>query len=606
LKTLTSERTNSYNKQEKEEYFNRLAMAVRQADEFRLTTAVADKARKLLDEYIEQRMDKDTKRKLENSLKSKVKRELEEALAQSDEHGYRTTLTRSCRAMLEKVNDAEAALGVSIDNVCEEDLIRSLEMAHDFKYDSPTVQVARRLLDDILHCNSLLDQGKTKKNHEILEEAIGFADQINLNTQHVNEAKGLYGRIMDCRAKLEVALRLVNRIELESALAIANGFEYDAPLVHDCSTLLHRVLRIEEVCEEASRTLEEDMVRTVANAANEIKMDSQYIQFFNGLVTGDYDHFLSEQFKKAKENNNPHRAIRIAMKRKDILVKQNAHNFKLSKYNKLKTPEGWARQKWFGNKEKIALGMLKHNSNTIHSPLLVPTSSNQSNKQRSREVVKSSKHAHATILKFCGFKKGKKLEKLVCEMIANGLRLPEIRVELYIQIMKTCTVIPPDLQKKNPNGVTKAIELMAFLLSFIPPPLDFEDYLECWIRDKNYASFCEKWKMTGLIRRIVYLGQKQSPKEEICTNLSSYLVGENRQRGFSEPPLPDNYNDLKQPFSGSGYNVGGGGEGLYPNQGPSEPVKESVWRPIVDEESGDTYFYNEETGESCWEIPEGE
>jgi hypothetical protein len=47
---------------DKEEYFDRLAMAVRQADEFRIKSPEAEKARKMLDEFVEARMDPATKR----------------------------------------------------------------------------------------------------------------------------------------------------------------------------------------------------------------------------------------------------------------------------------------------------------------------------------------------------------------------------------------------------------------------------------------------------------------------------------------------------------------------------------------------------------------
>jgi myosin heavy subunit len=161
----------------KEEYFDRLAMAVRQADEFRLKTPTSDKARKLLDDYIEARMDPNTKRLLEEAVRTMEKPKLEKALSEAALHGYRTSLTRKCSELLEQVSDAEAALTASIEQVSLEMLEKSLEMCAEFGYTGGKHGEAKQLCDDIKRYTSELESAKASKDHVVLQSALDGAGQ---------------------------------------------------------------------------------------------------------------------------------------------------------------------------------------------------------------------------------------------------------------------------------------------------------------------------------------------------------------------------------------------------------------------------------------------
>jgi len=648
LRKIVAENLSSKSAAEKEDYFDRLAACVRNADEFRLATPDAERARKTLDDYIEQRMDPQTKALLEEAIRTKEKATLERALTVSAQNGYRTGLTRKCSELLEKVSDCEAALSASVEQVDEEMLGMALGMADEFQYNSGQVQAARQLLTEIQTVTQQLQGAKGSMDHVLLQEGLNRASAIQLNTLIVNECRALYQKVMDTRAQLEAAIASVEQSALEAALASASSFGYNSVLTQAADELRYRVSRINEITNEASATLEEDQVRTCVQAGREINMATSYLQYFATLVDGPYDTFLEAQEAKAKERSDHERAIRIQIKRRDILVKEKGGQFTLSNYQQLKVPMTWAKEKFFGNKERMAGNFLKWQKDVIHSYILNHPFPDKKTHNAKKKILKS---AFKAVLVFMGQKKDKKAPELVRQMLEVGINHQDIRSELYIYLLKQMT------DNLEPSCNTKAWELMALCLVTFPPTQDFENYLEVWFRATQNMSASNQWKCTGLLRSIVYKGAAQSPPSD-CMNASSSCGG----RNFNDPAPSNTYDDLKQAFQSHAMQqmqYGGGGGGGYgapaaggygqPAAGgygaaagygaqagyaaepvqqqayAAEPVQQQAatpapaaaelapgqvplgytgpWQPILDEDSGDYYFWNSENGDSSWVNP---
>jgi len=243
-------------------------------------------------------------------------------------------------------------------------------------------------------------------------------------------------------------------------------------------------------------------------------------------------------------------------------------------------------------------------------------------------------------------------EERARQCVQSGLEIPEIRDEIYIHLIKNIT--------NNPDAkcALGCWDLMSLCFLTFPPSKELENYLEFYIR-KSAPTGKQKYQHTGWLRQRVYLGAVQSsPSLNELTAIESTL--ESRSRGFSEPlpPGAPSWQDLLESYhdqapatntfrrspSNLGSSRGGGGGGAKRGGGqagggqtsrgggqaggqasrgggqaaarggavkkaaaaPSgarAPPKKSAWKPILDEESGESYYWNEETGESTWDIP---
>lgn len=624
LEKLCNTSTSSMDKAGKEEYFDQLAHGVRQADEFRLKTPYAEKARKLLDEYIEARMDPRTKSLLENALKTKLKEDIEKALSEAALHGYRTSLTRKCSELLEKVQDAEDALAASMDHCSVDMLERSLQMCDEFQYNSETVQQARTMLEAIQTAISILTAAQESKDHLELKSGLDSADSVGFTDSLIEACRSLYQKVLTTRAALEEALSRVDESMLEAALWTADSFAYNAQLVYDARGLYQRTKRINEEAKLAYGTLEEDHVRTCLEAADGIGMNTEFINYFRDLVNGPYADFVDKQAKKAVENANHDRAIRLNIKAKDIWVQEKGSMFSLDKFQNLKHPlSEWAKEKGiFGNKEQIAQNMLKWQKPIIHRELTKLINEGVSDPKKFKQLKKLCRTSHETVQKFMGQRKSKKTPIRAVELLKNALENKEIRNETYIHILKQMDT------NTHPETNDKAWELMALCLSTFPPGDTFENYLEVHFRSSQWSSAASRWKCKGLLRRICHQTHVQNmrmnvPTESDVMNVAGFMSS--RLNGFDDPPLSTSYNDLKEPYQGSygggGYGGGGGGGGYdagaaagggYAQEeyaaapAAAEPAGDAGdWTAILEETSGDTYYYNNKTGESTWEAPPG-
>ena len=123
---------------------------VREADIFKLDSAAAEKARQMLERYMEERMDPATKKRLKKAYKNMDKHELQDVLDYCEQEGFVTDMTRKCTDMLNQICDADEALEFAVSKGSEEFLTKALEMCDSFGYNKPNVQHARRLLTRII------------------------------------------------------------------------------------------------------------------------------------------------------------------------------------------------------------------------------------------------------------------------------------------------------------------------------------------------------------------------------------------------------------------------------------------------------------------------
>lgn len=140
---------------------------------------------------------------------------------------------------------------------------------------------------------------------------------------------------------------------------------------------------------------------------------------------------------------------------------------------------------------------------------------------------------------------------------------------------------------------------MAICLSFFAPQVSgFDNFLEVFLRQNAQP----REKFVGALHKILNEDERRTvPSLHEVQNAASNLVF--RARGFSEPlpPAAPSYIDLTVAF----VDVDDNDVEFQKKKPAGAPAEEaSDWIAAVDPSSQATYYYNQKTGESQWDLPD--
>ena len=459
---------------------------------------------------------------------------------------------------------------------------------------------------------------------------------------------------------LEQARQHRDLAALDAALAICDEKEFDTSLVRKARAMKDRLNRIVEEALNAAPALLEHHMNVVIKAADELQFQNDYVEYFRALIfQTPLDLFLKEQMKAAVKLGDHARAIRITLKLKEVVLSSQEDSFQFQKYGKLKAPKDWADEKLFTfDREKLAQSMLVYvEDSTIHGSLVDFLNIGLTQEQ----AEKLDRHAQSIFKRiqlFCVDNSpvdGGRY-KYAKEILSFCISDHHLRDEAYLLVFKQLS--------RNPNGqlISLLWELLSIFLNYFPPNADFENYVQVFLRQKANP----RDKYLGALNKLVYEGIKITlnnlPSYEELRMCAVNLT--HRARGFSEPlpPAAPPYIDLMTPYEdvdpeaeffakkaprpasssisvaslqpkialaesiqslaqvklksvdqtvGQTVTQAGGFSGLKNMQskqpskpsGPPPVKKPCAWQSAIDPSSGDTYYYNETTGESSWEAP---
>ena len=501
------------NDAEKERYIIELADAVREADIFRVNTPDAQKGRALLEKFVEERMDPETKRRLRDAKDTMDRAKLESVLEHCEREGYITKLVRECREILDNIIDAEAAIAVATSQLREDYLVKALKMCAEFFYEAPIVQQTKKLLKALRKANEGF--GKVwsrapKYNYKVLGKILSYCDTNKLHAlSSFSRGKKLYLKLKKARKMMTAAYDGVDEEALEKALEHVqqkrfDGTDYQCQLQKDCKELLARIKKINKETKKATKECVEDQVRTIVAAADQIRLRTKALSKLRKLVKGPYNAFLKEQLRCAKKCGHNDRAVRVSVKIRDGVVRKDRKGDRklqvFANFRGLKDSVQWASSKWFANKEKLASGMLRWQKATLHSPLTRNVESGF-DKGHVKLMKRLSKNNFETVQKYMAQRNSTHMPLRLEELLTSCVAHVEIRDEFYLGAMKQTQDNP-----EAGSAIPRLFELLALALTAFPPSEDLRDFLEAFVRKSEYASYSKSHNCSFLLSRICYLG----------------------------------------------------------------------------------------------------
>lgn len=170
--------------------------------------------------------------------------------------------------------------------------------------------------------------------------------------------------------------------------------------------------------------------------------------------------------------------------------------YKFVKYGKLYPPMAWAELKFISlNREELALGMLKWSKTPIHDPLTQMPKMTPEEKKRRDLATDMFKN----IMGYMGDRKYDAPNQLAAELLSHCLASHDLRTECFCQLIKQLTANP------DPHSSSRGWDLMILMLSTYPPPADFENFLEMYLR----TCSSPKDKFVNQLHDTLYGGERK-------------------------------------------------------------------------------------------------
>lgn len=328
-------------------------------------------------------------------------------------------------------------------------------------------------------------------DHEQLELLLQQAAALEMGDMPVvKKGTVLLENITRARHLLGSAVLHVNEEELIDAVQFCESFGYFNQLVSSARTLRDKVVQLNKDSQEAITVLEKPLMERVVRDAELIKYETQVISDLRTLLFDTpAEKFLQLQLKAAIKLVDKSRVTKITIQIKDIFFDKFAHLFDLSLFRQLRTPTEFSKAKLFGQ-EALKQGMLKFSKSVIPTSLL----------KLDPDKVKLAQTMFKNILGFMGDKHYAYPDMLAEDVIASCVSTPEIRDEVYVQLIKQLTANP------NKQSEDKGWELMQMCLQAFPPSDQFENFLEMYIRKNAFSQ-----QHLNTLHETLYKNQKIKP-----------------------------------------------------------------------------------------------
>jgi hypothetical protein len=323
--------------------------------------------------------------------------------------------------------------------------------------------------------------------HDLIEKTVAATEQHDQDTlayvvqqaevlrisdrPEIIQAHDLLQKIIAVRAKLKAAIEAKDQIQLEEATAEAASFYYVREEVPVAQDLLAKVTQINEAADVGLYYLDRAHLESAHNGAEAIGMENAQLTKVKEVLAYDTQRFIQEQLKTANRLKDRARAIRLTIELKDIFFGQFGKMFVYEEFGGFRDVEDFARSKLFG-RDQLRLGMKKWTKQPI------PTSLTKLDPLLTKLAVSLFKN----ILGFMGDRPLPYPNALAQELIDQGLATPDIRNEIYCQIMKQL------IDNPNDTSVKKGWQLMKFCLQTFPPTDEFINYLEMFLAHKGKGA----------------------------------------------------------------------------------------------------------------------
>ena len=356
--------------------------------------------------------------------------------------------------------------------------------------------------DDVLE---RLQQSIAAHDQNELAYALEQAQRLGMDHQEVHDGTALLERIVHARQLMQAALQAVDQKMLEEAVLYCQEFNYEQEEVPQTQQLLAEVCRLKKELATGLHYMEKPIIEKAMEESENIRLEWDQMDEARSVLALPDEKFLQRQLKTANQLHDPARAIRIMIQMKEMFFVSHGKLFTFQTYGNLRPPDVFAKAALLG-RDKLRDNMLKW----VKQP--IPTSLTFLPPLFTKQACKLFKN----ILGYMGDRSMSYPDQLAQDLLAQGLQTPEVRDEVYCQIIKQLE------QNPNPSSRQKGWKLMEFCLQTFAPGDDFANYLEMYLRT-HHGKDREKNKYVLMLHDTQYGPKKTTaPSVETLERATEY------------------------------------------------------------------------------------
>lgn len=265
-----------------------------------------------------------------------------------------------------------------------------------------------------------------------------------------------------------------------------------------------RAARMEPLLTNAMNMLEKDIMSEVYTEAKRLRFEDARLQEIERFVGMDEDELLKYQYRNAKKLGMGDRAREKETRIREVFLDTHMDLFQFERFARFRDPEEFAHASLqFWKREELAQNMLKWTKGQVVKASLT---------MLDPALNKTALQIHRALLGWCGEKSNPSPNSLAHEILTHGIATPELRDEIYAQLMKHLS------GNQVPQSVTQAWKLFGLCLQYFPPGRDFSDYLLVFFRTNGPPG--NKERLRDALYDIEYAGPQASPPSiDSITNL---------------------------------------------------------------------------------------
>lgn len=329
-----------------------------------------------------------------------------------------------------------------------------------------------------------LGLGLNTLDQEILTYNLRQAEMFKVDEQKyavVPQARVILNKIIEAKSLMTDAVNSVDEVKLMYAVQYAESFGYEKPQTVACRELRDHVMICCSDAQYALEVMEREPMKEIAARAHSLNLKTPQIAEIEKWLSSSEEKFVQQQLKVATKLKDEPRVIRLTIQLKDMMINRAPQQFAFQKYGRFRNTIEWANLKAITlNRDKLQQSFFNFTTDAIHASLTELNPTDPNMK-----TLDNAKKLFKNLLVIMDDRKKGDYVPIIENSLQMCLEDPLLQDEMVCQLIKQLTNIPSTVLNKAEMEKRGWQLLLVWLEQFAPK--EVENFLVQWLRSSGKA-----------------------------------------------------------------------------------------------------------------------